>query len=101
VKYFEHDGRRWMEGENSGRWFALNEDGTRLVIETPTSGHWCYIGETVAERFTGTLMGMLSDTRRALVWLFESDPTVEPREIHRKTREFSLSIADVPEPAVC
>jgi len=88
-----------MEGEHHGRWFALNEDGTRLVIETAMFGQTCYVGTTTDDAFTGEPAGVLKTARKALAWMFESDPTLEPWPIDRKKRTpITVSIAETETP---
>jgi hypothetical protein len=91
LKFFDHDGRRWMEGEYEGRWFALNEDGDRLVVEGHRSRYGCYIGATSDDAFSGKPMGSLNGMVRAMAWLFESDPTQEPW-ITDRARDGTLTI---------
>ena len=83
MKFFDHDDRRWMEGTHDGRWFALSEDGTRLVMESSRRSVGCFVGET-ADAFTGQRVGVLGSAERALAWMFESDPSVEPANVDRE-----------------
>lgn len=86
LKGFDHDGRRWMEGDFEGRFFALDEHGQRLMLETPTYGYRCFEGDTnaSADVFTGTCVGVVKTGADAFQWL-HGDPTVEPWRIHRET----------------
>jgi hypothetical protein len=81
LKAFEHEGHRWLEGEHEGRWFALDEDGARLMIETPLYGFTCYRGAT-AEDFSGESVGVVNDRRKAFAWVI-GDVSVDPWPIHK------------------
>ena len=87
LKGYEHDGRRWMEGSFEGRFFALDEHGERMMLETPLYGFVCYDGTTndTADLYRGASVGVVKDGKSAFAWL-HGDPAVEPWRIHRKTQ---------------
>lgn len=84
LKFYDHDGRRWMEGDFEGRWFMLSEDGTRLVLETPMYGYGCFEGAT-ADDFTGHRVGVLCDRQHACEWVCGTN-TRDPQRIDRENQ---------------
>ncbi len=86
LKLFDHDGRRWVEGTYEGRFFALAESGSRVMLETPTYGYRCFEGDMTSEAFRGACVGVVKDGKDAFAWI-HGDPTVEPWRIHKRTKK--------------
>jgi hypothetical protein len=85
LKFYDHNGRRWMEGEFEGRWFALNEEGNRLVLETPLYGFGCFMGMTLDD-FSGHRVGVLGKRVDACMWLMDIGGQ-EPQRIDRPNQK--------------
>ena len=104
LKFYDHNNRRWMEGEFEGRWFALHEDGDRLVLETPMVGHGCFTGTTNRDGFAGRRIGVLQERAAATAWLFNVAVTA-PQRIDRQNHTRGKIRIPIPgatlEPLVC
>lgn len=85
LKLYEHEGVRWVEGDYEGRFFALAEDGERLMLETPSYGFKCFVGDMgeTGEAYEGACVGVLWSRGTAFRWL-HGDPTIDPCCVDRR-----------------
>ena len=78
LKCFEHKGVRWIEGTHQGDWYAVNEEGTRLILARHAQMVGCYTGATTERVFHGERTGLMPSIPKAFRWL-KDDPISEPR----------------------